>query len=368
MAKGLPLTGEFNNFQNILHNLWWKIDRALDKEMIEASAQMAAIESIRNGVTYIFDHHSSQSEIEGSLNMIRNVLENFELRGVLCFESTDRNGSEKAMEGLEENQKFYDYHFSDDFKAMLGLHASFTLSDDTLNEAQQMMENDWGIHIHVAEDQSDIKLSVEYADSTPISRLDEYELMNEKSILVHGVHLKKEDYLKIIEAGSALAFCPDSNLNNSVGLPQFAKIPKGIPILVGTDGMHANVARSLKQIFLLCRNQGMSFDDSTTFLKKIFFDQIAFVKKYFPDYPNLLEHDRADFIIWDYIPPTPLIKDNFWGHFIYGMSESNIYSVIQNGELLMSDFKIKNTDEEKIRNQVFIQGERLYKSSYDKKE
>ena len=83
LAKGLPLKGDFGNFQNVLHNLWWKLDRALDSEMIVASAQMAALESIRNGVTYIFDHHSSQNEISGNLTTIKNVLHEFGLRGIL---------------------------------------------------------------------------------------------------------------------------------------------------------------------------------------------------------------------------------------------------------------------------------------------
>ncbi|MCL6100807.1 MAG: hypothetical protein M1391_19790 [Bacteroidetes bacterium] len=107
LAKGLPLKGKFDNFHNVLKNLWWKLDRALDAEMIKASAQMAALESIRNGVTYIFDHHSSQDQIKGSLRIIQNVLYEFGIRGVLCFECTDRNGLDKAMEGLEENKNFH---------------------------------------------------------------------------------------------------------------------------------------------------------------------------------------------------------------------------------------------------------------------
>ena len=101
LAKGLPIKGPMKNFKMILKNLWWKLDFALDKEMIQASAQMAALESIRNGVTYIFDHHSSPNSAKGSLKLMANELNNFGLRGVLCFETTDRNGkslSEKRID------------------------------------------------------------------------------------------------------------------------------------------------------------------------------------------------------------------------------------------------------------------------------
>jgi len=86
LAKGLNVTGDTSNFYSILKNLWWKLDLALDLEMVNASAQMAAAESIRKGVTYIFDHHASPSFTRGSLETIAKVLKEFDLRGVLCFE------------------------------------------------------------------------------------------------------------------------------------------------------------------------------------------------------------------------------------------------------------------------------------------
>jgi cytosine/adenosine deaminase-related metal-dependent hydrolase len=361
LAKGLPLKGKFDNFQNVLKNLWWKLDRALDMEMITASAQMAAIESIRNGVTYIFDHHSSQNEITGSLKTIKNVLNDFKLRGVLCFESTDRNGFENALKGLNENKEFFSFHTDNDFQAMLGLHASFTLSDDILFEAKNMMHRNWGIHIHVAEDESDNRLSVEYTGSSPVNRLKKFKLMNDKSILVHGVHLKERDYVKINEAESAIAFCLDSNMNNSVGVPNFAKIPKGIPLLAGTDGMHADISRSLKQMFLTFRDQGINRDSAADLIKKIYFDQIEFAKKYFPDFTSLNESERADMIVWDYVSPTPMTRENFWGHFIFGMLEYPVQSVMQNGKFLMKDFQLLGVDENKIKNEIYVHGERLYR-------
>ncbi|MEW6703115.1 MAG: amidohydrolase family protein, partial [Bacteroidota bacterium] len=349
LAKGLPLKGSLDNFQNILHNLWWKLDRALDSEMIIACAQMAALESIRSGVTYIFDHHSSQNQIGGSVSLIQNVLQGFDLRGVLCFECTDRNGYEKALEGLEENKNFYTSLLNSNYCAMLGLHASFTLSDDLLAETHKLLKQfDLGIHIHIAEDESDNKLSMEYAGALPVNRLKKYKLLNDKSILVHAVHLKEKDFIKISEAESAIAFCPDSNLNNSVGLPQFGKIPKSIPFLVGTDGMNSNIARSIKQFFLSARNQGNSFELATALIRKIYFDQLIFVRKYFPDFPSLNENDRADMIVWDYVPPATINKENFWGHFIYGMLEYPVHSVLMKGEFLMKDFQLVNADENKI--------------------
>lgn len=366
LAKGLPTKNPMKNFQSILKNLWWKLDSFLDEQMIESSAKLAAIDSIKNGVTYIFDHHSSQNKIEDSLSILKNTLKKFSIRSVLCFETSDRNGVQNAINGLNENHNFFKNEIDDDTKAMLGLHASFTLSDEILLEAKKILNENWGIHIHVAEDLSDINLSKEYTSKTPIQRLKKYKLLNDKSILVHGTHLEQKDFLKIEEFGSAIALCLDSNMNNSVGLIDLRKIPNAITLLNGTDGMHSNVAKSFKQLFILSRSQGFSFEESFALIKKVYFDQIGFVKKYFDDFPSLMENERADFIVWDYFPPTPLSKENFWSHFIYGILESKISSVFQNGEILLLNGNIAMINEVDEQNEIYLSGEKLFNKFLNK--
>jgi cytosine/adenosine deaminase-related metal-dependent hydrolase len=360
LAKGLPLKGATDNFHNILKNLWWKLDMILDADMIQASAQMAALESIRNGVTYIFDHHSSPQSANGSLKIISDVLKNTDLRGVLCFESTDRNGRELATKGLEENKDFLLNEVDKNIKGLFGLHASFTVNNDSLKITSEFInENDFGIHIHLCEDKVDREISLKDYKNLPVERLADFGLLNEKSILAHGIHLIENDFRLIEKAGSAFVYNPDSNLNNAVGIADFSHIPNSIPILIGTDGMNSNPARSLKQIFLLGRHRGMSFEAAFKFMNKIYFDQIEFIKKYYPDFTSLDVNDRADLIIWDYIPPTILNSNNFFGHFVYGILDRPIHSVIQNGHVLMRDFQI-TIDESYYNSNIVEQGRRLY--------
>ncbi len=360
LAKGLPIKGSMKNFKMILKNLWWKLDIVLDEEMIQASAQMAALESIRNGVTYIFDHHSSPISAKGSLKIIANELEDFGLRGVLCFETTDRNGKSLSEKGLLENINLLNNSTNDDIKALLGLHASFTLDDASLKKASELVkEYKLGIHIHLCEDKADRDESFAKYKRYPVERLLKQKLFNDKSILAHGIHLTNKDCKSIAKTGSAIVYNLDSNLNNAVGLPQFSKTSVKTPILTGTDGMNSNPARTIKQLFLLSRHQGMSFEESFTLVKKVYLDQLSFIKNYFSDFTSLNKKDRADFIIWDYIPPTPFLEENFWGHFIYGILDRQVHSVIQNGNVLMNNFKI-NADEMKYQKNIIKQGNRLY--------
>lgn len=360
LTKGVPIKGKTDNFQNILKNVWWKIDRILDADMITASAEMTAMESIKHGVTYIFDHHSSPNFANKSLRYIAKVLRANEIRSVLAFETTDRNGRLLSKKSLETNKSFYHNFTGADLKSMFGLHASFTLNDSTLQDVSGFInENNLGIHIHLCEDPLDRITSKSKHKKLPVDRLCDFGLLNDKSILSHAIHLTKAEYKKIANYGSAIAINIDSNLNNSVGIPKFDQMEE-IPLLAGTDGMHANPGRTIKNTFLLSRHMGFSFDESFDLIKKIYFDQIKFIKQYFFYYPELNKGDRADFIIWDYVPPTPITKDNFWGHFIYGMLESNIHSTIQQGNVLMKEGKLQSINEEKTYRKIYKQGEKLY--------
>lgn len=361
LAKGLPIRGAMDNFQNILNNLWWKLDLALDAEMIEASAQMAALESIQNGVTYLFDHHASPNSTTGSLNIIKAALKNFGLRGILCFETSDRNSKAKADEALRENIHFIKESQTTDFKGMLGLHALFTLTDSTLQNAADLLKNlSTGIHIHLAESEDDPQHSKKRHGIGLAQRLKEFNLLIPFTILAHGNHLADEDYRIISDSGAAIVYNPDSNLNNAVGLAFYSNVPSQIPILAGTDGMSANIARALKQLFLLYRHQGASFEQAFQWLQKIYFDQIAFVLRYFPDFPSLQAGDRADFILWDYIPPTPFSAENFWGHFIYGMLERPVHTVVQNGKVLLQNRQLQIGDPDNLYKSIYAQGARLF--------
>lgn len=359
IAKGLTIHGPMDNFLFILQNLWWKFDLLLDHKMIKACTQYAFSESIKNGVTYIFDHHASPNSTIGSLSVIADTVQDFGLRANLCFEISDRNGNELSSNALKESKEFLK-KTNANIKTLLGMHASFTIDDATLQEVSEIVSsNEMGIHIHLCEDKLDREESLYKYKTTPVERLENFGLLNDKSILAHGNHLSQQDYKTIKKYGSSIVYNPESNLNNNVGVADYLSVPKDIPILCGTDGMHANVAKSLKQLFLFARSQGNSFEDCFNWITKIYFDQLNFVKKYFPDFSNLQKGDRADFILWDYIPPTPFNKENFWGHYIYAVLESNVKTVIQDGEYLLKDFELLNHDEGKISKEIKTEGNRL---------
>jgi cytosine/adenosine deaminase-related metal-dependent hydrolase len=311
-------------------------------------------------VTCVFDHHSSPSCVTGSLQIIAEVFREFGLRGVLCYETSDRDGPDKSRAALSENVTFAEQHTDDDLRAMIGMHAPFTLSDGTLSAAAAALRNtSLGIHTHLAEDAHENAFSEVRYGKPAATRLSDVGLLNERGIVAHGVHLTAADQQIIAKAGCAIACCPDSNLNNRVGLADYRRIPSETPVLAGTDGMHANIAQTLKRLFLLYRHQGGGMAEAFRWTAKICSDQTVFVRRYFTDYPTLSAGDRADFIVWNYVPPTPIEKENALGHFIYGLLESPVRTVVAGGKFLMRDFKLNIGDEAGKRARIAEQGLRL---------
>ena len=359
LAKGLPIKGSTDSFQNILKNIWWKLDTLLDQKMVESSAVLTSIESIKNGVAYIFDHHSSQSKPIGSLSVIAETLMKYELNAVLAFETTDRN--KNSIDSFNENKNNLNNNIDSKIKYLFGLHASFTVNNETLEKLGKLLsESNTGIHIHLCEDKLDRTLSKSRFGKLPLQRLIKYNLLNEKSILSHSIHLSPSEYRTIAGYGSAIALNPDSNLNNSVGINDFKSMADDQILLCGTDGMNANPAKSLKNLFLLMRHSGLSNEFVFNKISKIYFDQIEFIRRFFPDYSLLNIGEKANFIIWDYIPPTPIKKSNFFGHYIYGIIENHVSSLIVNGNFLMKNKKLIGINESELNKTIYRDGKRLY--------
>ena len=184
LARGLSIDG-YNptSFYEVLDGQWWYIDRNLDLEATKASAQALVIDSIKQGVTTIFDHHASFCEIPGSLMKIAEVTKEFGMRACLCYEVSDRDGEEKSLQSVQENKDFIDYceqNPSDMLKAMFGGHALFTISDKTFDRMVEANNGRVGYHIHVSEGMNDVYDSLQNYGRRPVQRLQDHGILGPK--------------------------------------------------------------------------------------------------------------------------------------------------------------------------------------------
>ncbi|MCK9224316.1 MAG: amidohydrolase family protein [Candidatus Muirbacterium halophilum] len=349
LSKGMPVNGDMSNFYNVLKNLWWKLDKVLFKEAVQCSAQIAGIESIKSGVTTTFDHHASFEHICGSLEDIGDVLIGLGIDNVLCFETSDRNGNDIFYKSVQENVD-YIKKVKDNVrrKAMFGLHAPFTLNDNSLKYIMENIPSNTGLHFHLAEDKLDISESIDKFNKDIVDRILDYNLVNDKTIIGHCNHINKKQFEKLALKNPAIAHNPASNMNNAVGVLNFNSIKDmNISFLPGTDGMHSNILSSIKTAFLLYRHINSSSNSGFDLVEKMIKDSAYFGRKFFNNMYNLKVNTPAKLTITDYIPYTEFDVDNFLGHFIYGITESRICTVY-NRKMLMKDYNLCNIDEQGI--------------------
>jgi cytosine/adenosine deaminase-related metal-dependent hydrolase len=336
LARGMNAPKKIpTNFHEILKYVWWTLDKCLDKEMIEYSALYTAIACAKNGVTFAIDHHASPFSVYHSLEIIAEAFEKVGVSHLLCYEVSDRDGNDIAERGLNETD-FYLQRY----QGLVGLHASFTLEDDTLQKAAELMKLfNSGVHVHVAEDKYDQEYTKKTFGKSVVERLHDFGFLNSpKSILVHALHLSDNEREIIRKSPAWVVQNMESNLNNSVGY--FNSKGLGENIMMGTDGMHSDMLQSAKAAFFT----GHLHDD------------IDYGKTYnrFRNVHNYISSNgfkgdgQNNLVILDYDSPTEINTDNFYGHFLFGLDNKHITHVISDGRIILDNRRITTVDEESI--------------------
>jgi putative selenium metabolism protein SsnA len=352
MARGMGIPGiPAVNFVEILERLWWKVDRALSEEDITLSAQIPLIECIRNGTTTIIDHHASPGFRDGSLDLIEAAVRQAGLRASLCYEVSDRN---VQGGGVAENQRFIKKVGKGDgqIAAMMGMHASFTLSDATIEECVGIAgEAGVGCHIHVAEDAADREDSLFKYKMPTVERMEKLGVTGDKSIFVHCVHIDESEMDILAATRTSVVHNPESNMNNAVGVTPLLKLlKKGVLVGLGTDGMGSDMLAQMRCAYLLHRlanrDPRVAFMEAPQLLLQ---NNAAIAERQFGINLGVIAEDHpADLAIIDYQPPTPFSESNFLGHLIFGLVDATVDTTVCRGQILMRGKNIVSIDEERI--------------------
>jgi cytosine/adenosine deaminase-related metal-dependent hydrolase len=233
LARGMPAPPVTpTGFNQILEQVWWRLDTALDLEMLEWSAKLGALEALQSGCTAIVDHHESPNAIEGSLTVIEQACAEVGVRVVCAYGVTDRHGPDGARAGLAENERF----LRAGGRGLVGLHAAFTCEPATIDAAIGLARDlGVGVHVHVAEGIGDAGTGIELARRA-----------GDDWLLVHCVNLPDGEAF----AGT-IAHNPRSNMNNAVGYAYPTRFPN--PVVLGTDGIGADMLDEFRLAYVKLR-------------------------------------------------------------------------------------------------------------------
>lgn len=332
------------DFISTLKNLWWRLDRALDEESLYYSGLICSLEAIRSGCTSVIDHHASPGYIGGSLSQLRNAFLKVGLRGMTCFETTDRNGGMKELQaGVEENIRFANE--IDEAKrkgstpylveAHIGAHAPFTVSDAGLRMlSEALIATGRGLHIHAAEDRYDVSHSHHHYGMDLLVRLAEFGLLDSKTLVAHGLYLSDEDIRLLNAHDSFLVHNARSNMNNQVGYNH--RLTDITNLALGTDGLGSDMFEELKFAFFKHRDAGGPlWPDS--FARALTNGNTLLARNFNARFGRIEAGYKADLTICDYDAPTPLIANNIAGHIAFGMGARSVHSVMVNGAMVYED-------------------------------
>lgn len=362
-ARGMALSGEpAGNFPEILEKLWWRVDKALWPEDVRYSTLSCLIDAIRHGTTTLVDHHASQRHVAGSLDQIAAAVDEAGVRACLCYEVTDRDGEEAARAGIRENARFIrvadtrQREGDDRIAATFGLHASLTLSEETLKTCVDLAgQLGAGFHIHVAEDKADVRDSLRKSGLRVVERLEKAGVLGPSTLAAHCVHVDRIETEMLLDSGTMVVHNPRSNMSNAVGTADLSWMLKiGIPVGLGNDGFSNNMFSEMATAYLT--HKQASGDPRTLPADEVVqmaWDHNARIARTCfpglgPRFGQLAEGAPADLILVDYNPPTPLTAANLPWHVLFGMDGTGVDTTIVAGKVLMRHRELKTLDEPAI--------------------
>jgi putative selenium metabolism protein SsnA len=354
-ARGMAIPGPApRDFPEILRRLWWPLDKALTLDDVRLSALVCLVDAIRHGTTTLIDHHASPNAIDGSLSVIADAVSQAGVRGVLCYEVTDRAGEANAQAGIAENVRFLRASVAyPTVRATFGLHASLTLSEATLaacvraNEASGAKEG--GFHIHVAEHEADEEDSLAKYGLRTVPRLARAGILGPRSIVAHAVHIDAWEMETLRDTQTWVTHQPRSNMNNAVGAAQIdAMLRGGIRLCLGNDGFSNDMWAEWKAAYLLhkvaSRDPRAANGENIVTMAAVNNPRLA--EQFFPGQQlgTLAIGAAADMIVVDYDPFTPFTGGNLPWHVLFGFEASMVRATIAAGRVLMWDNQLRTLD------------------------
>jgi putative selenium metabolism protein SsnA len=359
LSRGMPYRLEPPaSFVQILQRVWWRLDRALDEPSVRLSALVGGLEAVRAGSTTVIDHHASPNFIDGSLDVIADALEEIGLRSVLCYEVSDRDGLPRAAAGVAENRRFLAGRRRLT-RGMVGAHASFTLSDDTLAAcAQAAAAAGCGIHIHVAEDRADQDDSVAAYGVRVIERLGAAGVLTADALLAHCVHVSDFEVADITACGATVAHNPRSNMNNRVGYAPLARF--GQRVALGTDGIGGDMITESQLGYFRATEAGAATAPGWPLERLAEGGRLAGRIFGEPQLGGIAAGAPADLTVLGYDPPAPLSAANLPGHWVFGVAAGRVRDVLVAGELVIADGRSTRVDEAEIAEAASREAARLW--------
>jgi cytosine/adenosine deaminase-related metal-dependent hydrolase len=253
-----PPAAPTRNQRERLERVVWPFERRLTHTDVRAAIRIGLLEAIVAGTTLVIDHHVSSGCIPGVLGLIAEEFAAAGVRGILCYEITDRDGEAVAAAGLAETDRFLSGGATGErIAGMVGLHALSTVGHETLARAVALAERHGvGLHLHLGESTHDNDDSLARYGARPVPRLLAAGGLSSTTLLAHAIHVDDDEARLLGEAKKMVAHLPRSNAANGVGVANLAHLQElGCTLGLGGDGFTQEMRAELALFPLLQRQE-----------------------------------------------------------------------------------------------------------------
>lgn len=241
----LPMTlfrglSEDQTFKNWLYQTILPLESKLvSPDFVQAGTALAALESIRLGVTTLVDMYYFTPAIAEILD--KSGLRALVGQTLIDYAVPDNPHRNDAAKHLFEDL-VGQYLGHSRITPCIAPHAPYSCSDKTLLLAQQLCEKyNTSLMIHVSETKQELEESLKLYRKTPVERLKDLGLLHKRALFAHGVHLTTQDIELLSCAQTAVVFNPESNMKLGSGVaPVPYLLENNVAVAIGTDGTASN--------------------------------------------------------------------------------------------------------------------------------
>jgi guanine deaminase len=189
-----------------------------------------------------------------------------------------------------------------------------TSSNDQLRLAGELLEQYEGLylHTHLSENLNEIAWVSELFPEREnyLDVYDHYNLVTERSIFAHGIHLSDCECKTLAKKNASIAFCPTSNTFLGSGLFNLTKMQQHqVQVALGTDvggGTSFSMLQTMQEAYKVCQLAGQQINPFKAFYLATLAGAQAL--KLDDKIGNLSIDSEADFVVLD-LAATPLIHN-----------------------------------------------------------
>ena len=330
----------------------WPYEAKMSAADIYWGSALALCEMLKSGTTTMVDMYMSQDETA------RAVLE-AGTRALLARGAIvpDPETGRKAIE--ESSALFHKFHNQGNgrLKVLFGPHAPYTCTGEFLREVKQEADRlGTGMHIHLAETQTELAAIRARYGTTPVRWLESLGFFGGHVIAAHGVHLDEEEIGLLAEYGVGVAHNPESNMKLSSGT---APIPRllaaGVAVGLGTDGPSSN-----NDLDMFGEMRSAAFQQklvgSPEDLKAYTVLEMATAGGArvagIPEIGKLAPGYKADLIAVNLNQPHFYPRFSIPSHLVYCAGGRDVTMAMVDGKILMEERRLLTLDEQRICREV----------------